>query len=394
MKRSFLIQLPFLLFSVFIIGQENNTSFYENAAGISGSTNSAFGYKSGAINANKGSVFVGAFSGGGNSEGSSNVFVGFESGAKGYEGSENVLLGYQSGYHNIARGNTFLGYQTGFENQKGNGNVYIGYQAGYGKERSSTLYIENSNSSKPLIWGDFNKDIVNVNGSLGIGTESPAESLHIMGNIRGNALGGALRIKTSSGYIDVGAQNGSWAHIYTDRAKFIFNKDAYTITGGFSSYSSSDLSLKTNGTQRLTINNETGNVGIGTIAPDEKLTIKGKIHTEEVKVDLSVSGPDYVFEKYFNGKSKLNPSYKMLTLQEIESYAKANNHLPNVPSSREMQEDGIHLKEMNLKLLQKIEELTLYAIEQQKELDLQKENNNTLESRLEKIEAFIKGLKN
>ncbi len=121
-----------------------------------------------------------------------------------------------------------------------------------------------------------------------------------------------------------------------------------------------------------------GNVGMGTDSPDEKLTVKGKIHAEEVRVDLSVPA-DYVFEKYYTGESKLKADYTMPTLEEVEAFTKANNHLPNVPSAKQIQEEGLHLKEMTNLLLQKIEELTLYTIEQQKEIKALKEKVIELE---------------
>ncbi len=117
-----------------------------------------------------------------------------------------------------------------------------------------------------------------------------------------------------------------------------------------------------------------GKIGIGTNAPDELLTVKGKIHTQEVRVDLDGAvAPDYVFEKYFNGFSEMMPEYKLISLEELEAFLKENKHLPNVPSAETMQNEGISLKEMNLILLQKIEELTLYTLQQQKEIDALKE---------------------
>ena len=113
-----------------------------------------------------------------------------------------------------------------------------------------------------------------------------------------------------------------------------------------------------------------GKIGIGTNAPDELLTVKGTIHTQEVKVDLDGAvAPDYVFEKYFTGFSESLPEYELISLEELEIFLKKNNHLPNVPSAAEMTNEGISLKEMNLLLLQKIEELTLYTLQQQKEID-------------------------
>ena len=117
-----------------------------------------------------------------------------------------------------------------------------------------------------------------------------------------------------------------------------------------------------------------GKIGIGTTNPDELLTVKGKIHTQEVLVDLEGAvAPDYVFETYYNGFSEMMPEYSLISLEELEAFLKENNHLPNVPSAETMQKEGISLKEMNLLLLQKIEELTLYTLQQQKEIDALKE---------------------
>tara|TARA_B100000795_G_scaffold251397_1_gene220192 strand:- start:690 stop:1157 length:468 start_codon:yes stop_codon:yes gene_type:complete len=122
------------------------------------------------------------------------------------------------------------------------------------------------------------------------------------------------------------------------------------------------------------IYSENGKIGIGTNSPDELLTVKGKIHTQEVIVDLNGAiAPDFVFEKYFNSFSVLNPEYKFPTLYEIETFIKENHHLPKIPSAQEIEENGLSLKEMNLLLLEKIEELTLFTIQQQKEIDLLKE---------------------
>ena len=101
-----------------------------------------------------------------------------------------------------------------------------------------------------------------------------------------------------------------------------------------------------------------GKIGVGTGTPDQLLTVKGLIHCQEVKVDLSVPGPDYVFDK----------DYKLPTLEEIKSYIDQNKHLPEVPSAAEMEKNGVQLGEMNMLLLKKVEELTLYAIEQNKQI--------------------------
>ncbi|GEQ87324.1 hypothetical protein ULMS_28320 [Patiriisocius marinistellae] len=118
------------------------------------------------------------------------------------------------------------------------------------------------------------------------------------------------------------------------------------------------------------ISEKNGMVGIGTQNPDEKLTVKGTIHTQEVLVDLNGAvAPDYVFDMYFDGESPLKKDYTMMSLTLLESFIAKNHHLPNIPSASTIEEKGLSLKEMNLALLEKVEELTLYTIEQQKEIE-------------------------
>ena len=134
--------------------------------------------------------------------------------------------------------------------------------------------------------------------------------------------------------------------------------------------------------QRSTYNNlfeKNGNIGIGTRTPDAMLTVKGKIHTQEVLVDLEGAvAPDYVFESYYKGASDLKPSYKLLRLTELEYFIEKNHHLPGVPSAKMLEKYGLPLKEMNLILLEKVEELTLYLLEQKKEIEALKEKYASL----------------
>jgi hypothetical protein len=128
------------------------------------------------------------------------------------------------------------------------------------------------------------------------------------------------------------------------------------------------------------ITEKNGKIGIGTTNPDALLTVRGQIHTQEVLVDLEGAvAPDYVFETYFNGSSVLKSDYKFLSLNEVASYIGSNHHLPGVPSARQLEMEGMELKEMNLILLEKIEELTIYTLEQQKEIDHLKEALDKLE---------------
>jgi hypothetical protein len=132
-------------------------------------------------------------------------------------------------------------------------------------------------------------------------------------------------------------------------------------------------------TSCLFVNNN-GNVGIGTASPTSKLQVvggitctsvtssgalsctslsaNGKITTKEVEVTLT-GWPDYVFGK----------DYKLTPLTEVEQYIGEHKHLPGVSSAKELESNGVQLGEMNKVLMQKVEELTLYVIELQKQVD-------------------------
>ncbi len=100
-----------------------------------------------------------------------------------------------------------------------------------------------------------------------------------------------------------------------------------------------------------------GNVGIGTVSSGEKLSVNGKIRAKEVKVEAT-NWPDYVFER----------GYELPALSETERHIKEKGHLPGIPSAKEVKENGVELGEMNKKLLEKIEELTLHLIEMEKKM--------------------------
>ncbi len=115
-----------------------------------------------------------------------------------------------------------------------------------------------------------------------------------------------------------------------------------------------------------------GNVGIGTTTPTQKLDVAGTIRAHEIKVEVS-AGADFVF----------SPDYNLKPLSEIESFIQTNNHLPEIPSEKVMQEEGLNMNEFQIKLLQKIEELTLYVIEQNKTIEKQQKAIELLNTHLE-----------
>ncbi len=127
---------------------------------------------------------------------------------------------------------------------------------------------------------------------------------------------------------------------------------------------------KTGADERLRVT-ENGEVCIGTTTPESILTVNGRITSEEIKVK-DVQGADFVFSK----------DYELPTLQEVQTHIEIYKHLPDIPSATKMQQEGIFLGEMNIKLLQKIEELTLYLIEQEKRIQQLEKVNKALLSKV------------
>jgi hypothetical protein len=152
----------------------------------------------------------------------------------------------------------------------------------------------------------------------------------------------------------------------------------FTYPNDVNYWGETELAMQYNGVFRNVIANNGasyfngGNVGIGTETPTEKLSVNGKIRAKEIKVE-SANWPDYVFEE----------GYQIGKLETLESYIKANKHLPEVPSAKEVAANGIELGEMNKVLLKKIEELTLHLIEKDKTI-------NQLLKRVQTIEEKIK----
>ncbi len=121
---------------------------------------------------------------------------------------------------------------------------------------------------------------------------------------------------------------------------------------------------------------------VGQIAPgaatSAMLYVNGRILSEEVKVDLSQNWPDYVFDK----------SYQLMPLNELEAYIAKESHLPGIPSAQEVAEnEGFDLGEMSRKLLEKVEELSLYVIDLNKNLETMKKENEELQKEIASLRS-------
>lgn len=234
---------------------------------------------------------------------------------------------------------------------------------------------------------------VSTNGNIGFGTNVPVSKLSINGSltidsgltnvllrplvIPGTLDNGEIRAYSRTGdladdgFLRLSAGGGTNLYI-----------KSYIDLSGYSTIPDMDRNIVfgTSGTERMRINLN-GNVGIGTINPINKLDVNGTIHSKEVKVDM-VGWSDFVFKK----------EYRLPTLEQIEKHIAENGHLENIPNEEEVLKNGINLGEMNTKLLQKIEEMTLYMIEQNKQIkELKNENQNfkLVFERLAKIEGNL-----
>ncbi|BFP40633.1 hypothetical protein FGF1_14780 [Flavobacteriaceae bacterium GF1] len=208
---------------------------------------------------------------------------------------------------------------------------------------------------------------ITTNGNIGIGTPAPTAKLDLRGDFYMDA-GEGFRVFGDVNYF------GEW------RDGIVFEmRDGNLTNGGtdggfvFRGYTPTDNAFK----DWMVIRSDGGGrVGIGTTNPDAKLAVKGDIHAQEVKVDLNGAvAPDYVFKE----------DYDLRSLQEVQDYIKKHGHLPNIPSAQEMEANGIDLGQMNLKLLEKIEELTLYIIA----LEQKNKKIQAIEERLNKMEQKI-----
>jgi len=125
-----------------------------------------------------------------------------------------------------------------------------------------------------------------------------------------------------------------------------------------------------------------GKIGIGTQNPDKDLTVAGTIHAREVKLDLDIPVPDYVFEE----------GYALMSLVELEAYISENGHLPDIPSAEGFRSRGLNMAEMDMMLLRKVEELTLYLISNHGRLNTLDRNMKDREIAIDHIDKVIEQL--
>ncbi|QKJ31065.1 hypothetical protein HQ865_15315 [Mucilaginibacter mali] len=231
--------------------------------------------------------------------------------------------------------------------------------------------------------------VMSITGNnVGVGTTTPYGKLHVYQNtvdqpglvIQGNCI----NVDANQHYIamtldgDYGNASGNYSQI----------RSYSNLYGGWGSQlafftTQSGVANTINERMRIDAN---GNVGIGTTnAQGYKLAVNGNVIAEEIKVKLHTNWPDYVFK----------PVYKLPPLSEVKQYIDKNQHLPEIPTAAEMTQNGIDLGDMNTKLLKKVEELTLYMIEKDKEITELKQQeaiNKLQQKQIDELQKQVKAM--
>jgi trimeric autotransporter adhesin len=317
-------------------------------------------------------------------------------------GVNNTAIGTNA-LKNNAQGNsnTAIGVNALLNNTLGEFNLGLGINANVGQNNltNATAIGAKSfvNCSNCLVLGSVNGvNTATSDTKVGIGTSSPTSPLSFAstsgkkislyqsstGDI-GMGIGPfEYRMFTDNASANIVFGHDNFINGFNENVKFFGNGNIHV--GNYTAWSNTNDNRRINfgdgdyvylgevgADDRLELratsfNFKDGNVFIGTnnftSGAGYKLRVGGKIFSEEVRVQLQSAWPDYVFEK----------NYSRMTLSELEDYINENKHLPNIPSATEVEKNGQHLGEIQRKMLEKIEELSLYIIELKNEIDLLK----------------------
>jgi hypothetical protein len=288
----------------------------------------------------------------------------------------------------------FLGLSTftGAYEGMGLGDLNIATQSrGTGNSSAINFLVPSADDGNYTLAGKFTRQ-----GYFGVGTATPAARLHVQANdwswyqgifenLNPNTDGGGIQLRndetgsSGQGGVILMGSSGNYYTSYKKRLSIVSYANGSEGTGSSgitlsmegASEGPQDIRI-TNGNQlngTVFIVTSAGNVGIGTTAPSYPLSVNGTIEAKEVLVQAGWS--DFVFDK----------DYRLPPLAEVEQSIAKDKHLPGMPSAGEVASHGVSVGEMDAKLLQKIEELTLYTIQLQKENDALRERVTALEGK-------------
>lgn len=327
------------------------------------------------LNNNNRGLFIGKSAGGSNTTGRFNSAIGFEALRANTTGKFNNAIGFRTLLKNTTgESNVAIGSSALFENLTGIKNLAIGNSA----------LKNNSDGNNNMAFG-FSAISLNTTGNFNVGISPVALGENTIGNnnigigfkannfnqegsnntIIGYEAGSGTALHNKSGSVFIGFRAGK--NETTDNKLYITNTDqkAPLVYGDFET----DF-FKINGTTEIATELL---VGTSTGASGYKLSVDGKGIFTEVRVLEVANWPDYVFL----------PNYDLKSLEDLKVFIDDNGHLPNIPSAKEVEKEGIPLGEMQKNLLEKIEELTLYMIQVDDEIKNLKSENEELKKEIE-----------
>lgn len=319
------------------------------------------GYLAGNATTGFNNVGLGALALTANTTGTNNIAVGREALSTSTTSSHNVAIGTYAlkvnttGGSNLAVGtealtkNTTGGYNTSIggaalkENVSGSNNIGIGWAAGA---------LNTTGSGNTAVGAYAIGDGTSASNNVGIGYEAGRKTTGT----------GSVFLGYRAGYNETGSNKLYIANSNTVNPLIKGEFDNRTLRINLGASSSQTVGFLAIGNFETTFPMPTGN--------SYRLIVQDGIITEKVKVAVKGTGDwaDYVFE----------PSYKLMPLDKVESFIKENKHLPNVPSAEDMSKNGLDVTQTSAKLMEKIEELTLYVIELNKEVKALKAENEKL----------------
>ncbi|WP_326981931.1 hypothetical protein VUJ46_17090 [Chryseobacterium sp. MYb264] len=316
------------------------------------------------------------FFGGGseNGTGKGNTVFGFGSMTSNTTGNYNTAFGLNSLVANSTGNmNTGIGINALFSNTSGIQNVAIGHNA---LNRSTTGNLNTSLGFNTLHGGGTST----MTGDNNTGIGGMALQGLWAGSSNNTVVGAKsfIRLRNGNNNIAIGYNNVSIDLLNASNNIYIGNNIEPVNSAPNHELNIGNWIFGNNGTIGIgTFSNPIPANGVSQDGEKYKLFVKDGIKTEKVKVDVaSANGwADYVFKK----------DYQLNTLENVEKHILEKGHLPNIPSADEVVKNGINLGEMDAKLLEKIEELTLYSIEQNKQLKSQSEEIKELKKQVQQL---------
>ncbi len=232
------------------------------------------------------------------------------------------------------------------------------YAVTYGSDRAAAFEAHGANSTHAVTMFKNGDPVLRLIGGFGGGTAATDAPLAIIGTSDSEPGGGGLIV-------------------------------AGSVVGANISIDANEIMARNNGaTSPLYLNNDGGNIhmavvsggvsiGTTTIPTGVLLAVDGKVLCEEMEVQLSGDWPDYVFDD----------SYALMPLSQLEQAVEEHGHLPGIPSAADVAKDGVNVGKMQAQLLEKVEELTLYMIQMNKQMERVENENSELKARLAALEG-------